>query len=300
MGSSLMQRGIEGHQALHPLTPPYIPFLTGMLAATHHWQNLSSVNVMPYTETNPRKTSDSSSPLNDTVECKQRPEHYTALLSNPEFAETPWTSDFGDGRFFYLAGVNDVLRLLKQTGAGFLKTDGYLDRIHNQPDMLQDWSDQSGLALNRAISLVRSREIPEPLPTVFYKCVECMVGFELAIAANKELSDRISPFWVYEYMRIIPAVYNVRAFNSGKVEALRAIDERFDEKALEAIGQSEVRLLDELANGKSVTLRTATLLKEFVDATYPDLSLKEIRDRPGRKGLGGGPASELEEMRRFL
>lgn len=250
----------------------------------------------------PRRLSSNLNPLYDPVEARERPEDYRALLSETDFADRPWNIYFGSDRFFYLAGVTDAMRLLQEHTASFLKLRGYLDEVLGDSD-LERWSFQCGIPLNQPIKRERAKEISIPAPTYFYKCVEALVAFELAIAASDRLDGRVSPFWVYDYMRIVPAVYNIRGLNHTKLESLRENYDNFDRLALEATGQTDAELLDDLANGKTVTRPTAVRLKYFIDkhctkSAYD--AVAEVRDRPGRHGLGQGPASQCENIREIF
>lgn len=242
---------------------------------------------------NPRRKSDLLNPVLDMVEAKIRPESYRSILSDYDFADRAWNMVFGEGRFFYLLGIDDAMRLLQENSTGFLKSNGYLDEVihHN---LLRTWSDQSGIPLDKPISLVRARELSANRPDFFYKCCESLVAFELAFQNSERLAGRVSEYWVYDYMRVVPAVYNIRGFNSEKLRQLRSRVDDFDRKALEACKQTDSALLDDLANGKTVTRSTALQLKYFVDnfcVPVDGQELGEVRSRPGRRGLGIGPAS---------
>lgn len=247
---------------------------------------------------NPRLVSNASDPLSDPVTSRARPNDYRVFLSETDFAERPWNTWFGSERFFYLTGVADTMRLLQEQSGSFLKTGGYLDAILGDDDLTR-WAIQSGVPLGQPIKRERAKEITKPQPTYFYKCVECLVAFEQAFAASPHLKDKVSPFWVYDYMRVVPAVYNLRKFNGDKLAMLRREYEGFDQLALDAMHQHENELLDDLANGKTVTRPTAMRLKHFIDAHCTESeehAVGDLRDRPGNRGLGKGPASQHETV----
>lgn len=245
---------------------------------------------------NPRLLSSPVDPYSDPVRSIARPHDYRAFLSETDFAERAWNTSFGADRFFYLTGVTDAMRLLKQNSGSFLKIRGYLDAVLGDHDLAR-WSDQSGVRLEQPIKRERANEITVPKPTYFYKCVECLVAFELAFA--DQLKGKMSPYWVYDYMRVVPAVYNLRKFNNEKLALLRREYEGFDRLALNAMRQHNEELLDDLSNGKTVTRPTAFRLKHFID-TYctaaEEHTVGEIRSRPGNRSLGEGPATIHESV----
>ena len=215
---------------------------------------------------------------------------------NGDFADQPWNTNFGGDRFFYLTGVADAMRLLQEPSATFLKLRGHLDKILNLED-LSRWAVQSGVPLDQPIKRERAGEIAVLKPTYFYKCVECLVAFEYAFVSSERLNGRVSKFWVYDYMRVVPAVYNIRRFTKDKLAQLRRDYEDFDRLALQATNQNEEALFDELADGGTVTKPTALRLKHFIDthcANSDEHAVGEVRNRPGKRGLGKGPASSHE------
>ena len=249
--------------------------------------------MLPFEDTQPRARSNNINPLSDVVRTTTRPLDYREFLSERDFAESPWNTNFGAERFFYLTGVTDAMRLLQEHSATFLKLKGHLDDILGDDDLAR-WAMQSGVPLNRPIKRERAGEIAVPRPTFFYKCVECLVAFESAFAASEHLKGKISPFWVYDYMRVVPAVYNIRKFNAEHLEMLRREYDGFNQLALNAIGQNEEAILDDLANGQTVTRPTAYRLHQFINAhctAAAEHKVGEVRSRPGRRKLGIGPAS---------
>lgn len=249
-----------------------------------------------FTETSPRMHSSVLDPFSDPVMTAARPNDYRELLTERDFAEQPWNTSFGAGRFFYLTGVTDAMRLLQEKSGTFLKLKGHLDAILVDED-LERWGTQSGIRLDEKIKRERAGEITVPKPTYFYKCVECLVAFEHAFENSERLKDKVSKFWVFDYMRIVPAIYNIRQFNTNKLDLLRRDYEDFDRLALEATYQPDPLFLDDLANGKTVTRPTAYRLKIFINThcnVSPDHAVGEVRIRPGNHGLGDGPATTHE------
>lgn len=279
----------------HTRAPPRTPALTRHRIGTDTGENKGRL-MIEFAEANPRKRSSALDPLNDPVETVDRPLDYRDLLSDPDFADSPWNTSFASERYFYLTGVADAMRLLQENSASFLKLRGYLDDLAQDPD-LERWSMQSGVALDQPIKRERAAEIAVLRPTYFYKCVECLVAFEQAFRGSIKLKDRVSPYWVYDYMRVVPAVYNLRGFNRETLQFLRVTYNDFNRRALAAMDQHEDELLDDLADGKTVTRPTALRLKHFIDTECPggdEHAIGQVRNRPGRRGLGRGPASWLE------
>lgn len=133
-------------------------------------------------------------------------------------------------------------------------------------------------------------------PILFFKGAQVLAAFEAA-AINLGGGD------IYSVMDIIPCSYNVDKFNTNLLAELRQIapegDNSFDARALKAMGQTDVELLNELANGSCVTKESATSLRSFVKAyiersNRTHLQIGEVRAFPGKKKLGRGSASELE------
>ena len=245
-----------------------------------------------FEEEQPRLRSSPLDPASDPVHAAERPLDYRDFLSVRDFADQPWNTCFGGDRFFYLTGVTDAMRLLQEQSATFLKLRGHLDAILKEED-LDRWAMQSGVPLDQPIKRERAGEIANLKPTYFYKCVECLVAFEHAFENSDRLKGKVSKYWVYDYMRVVPAVYNIRGFNVEKLKTLRREYSDFDRLALDATHQTEEGLLDALADGGTVTRPTAMRLKHFIDThctASDEHAVGIVRNRPGNRGLGTGPA----------
>jgi hypothetical protein len=246
----------------------------------------------PWRDQNPIARSSIHDPWRDEVRATKRPEQFQQLLSNSDFAFPGWSTHFIAERFFYLDGVRSALRLFQTDSTAFLKTEGFIDEALRQEQITQDWSRQSGVRLTMPISLPRTRSIKEAKPTHFQKCVVCMVAFELAI--ERKVSN-ISPLWAYDYLRVVPAVYNIRGFTPEKLKSLRAHYRAFDSDIVQYARLADIEVLTDLSTGKTVTRSTAIRIKLFVDEHCRDdqsHAVGEVRLQPGDQGLGIGPASE--------
>lgn len=252
--------------------------------------------MVEFPQDNPRLRSNQLDPRSDPVHTTERPLDYRDLLSDRDFAEQPWNTNFGTERYFYLTGVADAMRLLQEPSATFLKTRKYLDDILGSDD-LERWAMQSGVPLDQPVKRERAGEIVIPRPTYFHKCVKCMVAFELAFERSERLKGKVSKYWVYDYMRIVPAIYNLRGFSAEKLSALRRDHDNFNARASDAMRQPDEQVLDDLAGGHTVTRLTASRLKRFVDehcSESEEHRVGEVRTRPGSRGLGNGLATTHE------
>ena len=114
---------------------------------------------------------------------------------------------------------------------------------------------------------------------------------EIAIRA---LRPDVSEYWVYDYMRIIPAVYSIDGLKAEHIPTLLA--GRDSHRNLQTIaGPDYLNLLKDLAEGHCVTAQTAYALERYI-RTDSDLDIGPVRFRPGKKRLGCRDASSAEQV----
>jgi hypothetical protein len=113
-------------------------------------------------------------------------------------------------------------------------------------------------------------------------------------------SEVVAPEYVYKHMAIVPACWNVNDFNSKYL--LRRVEARQGFLAQLAVyaSQSGGRVFHQLADGQTVTFRTAARVKHFCDSSLDGCDpLGQIRSRRGRGGkgmLGSKRSAESEDI----
>lgn len=231
-----------------------------------------------------------------------RPSKVTSLLTE-DVTFKGWEKESASKPRFYIRGVTWAMKALGSYEVSALKPffGEAVDIITNDTD----WPDQviatpqdrktysSGWAekpsYNQALRALNDRQ-----PIVFFKAVQMLVAIE---AALRDKQEKVDPMAVYEHMRIQPACYNIDNFNQSTLESLRNEVPDFNWKALDAIDQNHVELLEDLAKGSTVTKETAETLKRFVDdLSETTILLGEVRFQSGRRALGKKKASRFERV----
>lgn len=184
-------------------------------------------------------------------------------MSHPEVLYTNWDNDAGSRQLYYRFCVISFMRLVRGKRIAFLKEHKLpgqdttcVDQAIRAVEKDTNWQSEATLIKwNEGLAANQPRRMKNGKAVSFTKAVYAIVACEFALRA---LRPDISSFWVYDFMRIIPAVYNI---------------DRFDDDIAKAIGQkpngwAQVRdiagldgpaLVKDLAKGHCVTAMTAQL-----------------------------------------
>ncbi|MFM9940867.1 MAG: hypothetical protein ACKVP7_15395 [Hyphomicrobiaceae bacterium] len=202
---------------------------------------------------------------------------------------------------FYVTGLFWFLREQRRLDVRFLTkyADMSKERMRKTTKWMEfpaPWDDD--------LSYNQFRHVRNRQPVMFHKAVQ--VIFTCEVALEEERRAKTTGNWVgsdaalvqhdiYTNMRIIPAVYNIDRFSQTLVE-LRMRHESALPDVLAAAKQKDLRLLEEIASGYCVTRETAVALHDAVVKLDPNITIGEVRFRPGKKRLGKKRASHRESV----
>lgn len=229
-------------------------------------------------------------PASYPILLQTRPSAIVDLLSHREVIYPGWEVDVGTRPLYYVDGIIAFMRLLRVTQIVFLKDDRYLDKAMKTVEHDTDWRNQVNLRWSEDVAANQLRRIQQRRAVSFTKAVYTIVACEHAI----ESSGITSPLWPYQYMRIIPAVYNIDKLNKETLTALLA---KPNARAnLESIaGANSLDILKEVIEGGCITAKTAHELSAFF-SHHPDVGIGGVRFKPGKKRLGKKNACTTEEV----
>jgi hypothetical protein len=213
-----------------------------------------------------------------------------ALLSHTEVVYQNWDIYVAERRLFYLDGIISFMRMFPETGITFLKEEGYISQALAAVKSDTPWHAQANLKWSEDVAANQLRRIKAGAPVAFTKVAHTIVACELALAKTG-----IAPrFWVYDHMRIIPAVYNIDRLNDTIVEQIK---QRPNAKThLQSIAGSDyTEVLNEMVQGYCVTSETAHKLEDFIRLD-PSIEVGSVRFRPGKKRLGKLHATAFEQV----
>lgn len=230
-----------------------------------------------------------------------RPSNVLELMSH-DVSYSGWEKESALKQRFYVRGVSWALRAYGQLDVTEYKKffkpamkiiesetswhTQVLVRANDKEKAKSGWHEAP--SYNQALRAINKRK-----GVSFHKAAQIIVIFEAALRSIKG----IDPLEVYREMYIEPACYNIDDFTDDALAAMRDKEDSFNSRALAACGQSETKVLDDLASGFTVTKATAAALKDFVDSQCPNYSsqLGDIRYQPGRV-LGKKKASGSEKV----
>lgn len=121
-----------------------------------------------------------------------------------------------------------------------------------------------------------------------------IVALELAARALKPKYD------VYEKLRIMPATYYVDGFDIDAFKAVKAQDQEFEAKCLEAIEQQYGNnVIYQHCLGMTVTKYVAEKMKDFLDANYGSLGAGPVRcvGDPDKKSATLGRKNRVSDLK---
>lgn len=237
-----------------------------------------------------------SNPANYPVISKQRPDFVSSLLTHQEVVYSDWEYDIENRQLFYVQGISTFLRLFPGSRVTLLKTGGYIDSAEEVIRRDTAWPEQIALKWDEGVAANQLRRIRGNDAVYLQKAVQTVVACETMLKARR---DDMSPYWVYDYMRIVPAVYNIDGFNEKKLLLLESAYPNLKPNILNAARQTDAELLDDMAAGWCVSGETATLVKDYLDKHCRqniDHSVGGVRFHPGKKRLGRKHASKHESL----
>lgn len=232
----------------------------------------------------------------------KRPEHYEDLLSRPIGADLDdpnsyqdWEFDHGTKPRFYIQGF---LWFLRQT---HLTVNGVANFREEAADFVEDatsWDEMPGWTQERQpVARQQLNAARNHKPLRFQKAATILVACELAAAERLErygeCGEIHSPQDIYRHMKIVPACWNINDFNPPFLEELRSQPENY--QGLQRYIAQDKQVLEDLANGHSVSFDTAKDIKEWLDKKT-DMDVGQVRARPGKKMLGRKSASLNERI----
>jgi hypothetical protein len=243
----------------------------------------------------------------------ERPKSYDGLLLVPITHDQPrpsdksypyWEEDHADKRHFYLGGFSSFMRSGAVADVKELH-EFAADALEVVQD-LRGWTDMPGPRdAWTEFSYNQVRHAKNGMPLYFQKAAIVLLCCELSIRerlnGNKERRalkiEHKSGADVYRYMRIIPACWNIDDFNKAYLDRLEDAHPGAKAALCDAAGQTSIRVIEELADGYTVTRETAAAIKAFIDERYPKFPVGRVRARPGKR-LGRKHASDKEALDR--
>lgn len=233
-------------------------------------------------------------PATYPVKTTERPRDFAALLTHTEVMYPDWEHDIEKRHLFYVQGIVSFMRIFRNNRITFLKDDNFADKAQEIILNETDWPQQIALRWDESLSANQLRRIRSKEAVYIQKTAQTLVACEIAI---RQLRPEISPFWVYDYMRVIPAVYNIDRFNPDRLKSISDVYPNLQKNILHASSQEDVQVLHDLSNGNCVTGSTARTIKDYIDkhcTADPDHAVGDIRFKPGRRFLGQKDASRHE------
>ena len=248
---------------------------------------------------NPPKDTTGFDPAKLPVRAVRRPASLRDLLTNTDVLYSDWDYDVGNRRLYYVTGIVRFMKLFNTRRITFLKESESLDRNLSFIDQALNvvteetsWSREASFSWLEPVAANQLRKIRNKSPVPFTKAVHTIVACELAL---KEMRPDMSQYWVYDYMRIIPAVFNIDGFSEDAVKSvLRTPNGLINVRNIAGFDGEQV--LHDLAAGHCVTSKTAFPLARYISGYVPDAKIGAVRCKPGRKRLGRGDASVYEDV----
>jgi len=251
----------------------------------------------------PRPMPAGTDPAKFPVQAKSRPKELADLLSHKEVMYFDWEHDVGNRQLYYLDGIVAFMRMVRGRRIAFMKEDSLPGQTGTCVDLAVKavrtetaWTTQADLPWDGGLSANQLRRMRDRKAVVFTKPVYAIVACEHALRA---LMPSVSPFWVYDYMRITPAVYNIDRFNQDVVSALES-SPNGAAKARDLAGLDGLDVLKDLAAGHCVTAMTAYDVADYVNKNVlvpaQQNPVGPVRFKPGRRRLGRKDASPNEEV----
>jgi hypothetical protein len=211
-----------------------------------------------------------------------------------------WENDINNRRLYYLDGIVSLMRIFTKEKITFLKKPirgqnaDFASMAVRAIQRETEWPKQANFDWSEGISAKQLRSIRSKEPVAFTKVVQAIVACEFAL---KALRPESSPYWVYDYMRVVPAVYNIDKFNRDTVsQILETPNAAVNIQKI--AGPYGVDVCRDLADGGCVTSMTAHGLAEYItkNGTGPDCQVGPVRFKPGKKRLGQAQASSNEDV----
>ncbi len=240
-----------------------------------------SVKGRPMTDANPRE-----------MRAGVRPMRAAGLLSRSAEGAPDWLTDHAIGRRFYVTGIN---RFLKETGLDATKLFQYRYDAHriileetswpqDIPAAREQWQKDLG---KPQISLACQQK-----PMSFAKAAQLLVTCEIAIKdiltgrhRNLSLPTGVdAPEKIHSMMSILPAVWNINDFTDTLISAIRAHYGDPIPHITKGVNLNSSYIITDLTQGHTVTLETATKVRDFVLSNYPvpGYAIGEVRAKSGQ------------------
>ncbi len=210
-----------------------------------------------------------------------------------------WQLDHRHAARFYVGGFYTLRSITRRTDAKYY----YLfaqDAIEIARE--EGWDEQMD-GFTRPASYNQFRNVISlSRPMFFENAAQVIVSCELALAdaiqRGRYYGNKTD---IYKMMKIIPATYNIDAFNESALERLRSEIDNFNSTVLAYAGQRSRHLLDHMSQGYCVTRRTARQIHlKTLEILKSNPSIEnyigDVRGRPGKKRLGRKSATTSEDV----
>lgn len=236
-----------------------------------------------------------------------RPAHYKDLLFQPVAADPlafgalsyhDWEFDHVPHQRFRVAGLRWFMRL-----SGITTTKEIVAQKIEAVKLVKEQTNWASLPVGRGewdyCSAPQFGHAANRKPMLFQKCALVIAACELAL--QKRMADDPSRFQsidvpqhVYTHMSIIPCVWNLNDFGDEQLKILLSKYPTARTSLANAAGQ-EVRkqFLEAMTVGHTVSYRTASGVKNYINEHFNDVPVGEVRVVPG-SFLGRLKATEQE------
>lgn len=238
-----------------------------------------------------------------------RPESCEKLLWEPITDTSPsagersysgWELDHASKSRFYVGGFREFLQL----GAVADAQDLYGRFWARTLEVAQTTGWTSEVPLNNeawtklSYNQFRFARLGQALqfPKAALVILACELAVDQAIKDNRTLRMKVSAGAdIYKFMSIIPACWNLDDFNQAYLEGRQKLEPRVFERLRDGAGQTSKKVIEDLANGHTVTRDTAMGVKERLVELSAEDAAGDARAHPGNN-LGTKSASENESF----
>jgi len=218
------------------------------------------------------------------------------LLSN-DFVNSAWEATHGKLRAYYVRGATEFMAEVfeHQPVSHLLHLDAAQFDVDTLFEDLPHWKIK-GFDWNSPFSARQAMDaltLTNRKPVRFDKAVKTIL---LCHRICKERANGTTSFdcgYVLRNMRIEPAVYYIRDFDANFLAAVGDGHAQVVRKLTDAINQPTRAVLEDLAEGKTVTLRLAEIIVAAFKVLYPNQSIGSVDHRYSRFHRKGATQHEI-------
>lgn len=191
-----------------------------------------------------------------------------------------WAETFSKQRNFYVAGLSELTRLWPRLNSnGSFVRDVAAQRLRardfftNTPELRDELRNNLG---EGDLSLNQIHRAKDGKPLNLLRAIEVSLAIEFALEQYGLTDSSREEGNALDIRRIRPAIFVVRGFEEWTLEAIRSREGQSARELLSYIEQDDAKLLDDMAAGHTVSLRTASLLAEFAQLRLPHYSIGSV------------------------